>query len=452
MKSSITEPTRTLTVASMAPLLVLTNYTVPMVTLPRTAQDLGAGPTGPVWILGSIALGLSSLLLVSGGLADDYGRRRVLLAGTGVLAVASLVAAVSTAVPLFVAARLVQGGASAAMLAASLGIVGHAYPSGTERVRATGRYGAMIGLGTAVGPLVSGMLATVTSWRAVYWLMAAAAVALAAVSARTLEESRAAEPRRFDVPGVVLLTLGVAALLAGVTEGRLGWSRPVVEIALLVAVVLIAAFVLVERRRGEPLIDLELFRRPLFLVSTGGALVVGAAIVGLLSFLPSVLQQAYGMTPMTTALLFFVWSGTSFVASLLTRHVRLAAGGRLASGMVLTALGFCGLIGVGSSLSLPMVLAGLLVSGVGSGLINSSITHLAIESVPAHRVSMGSGANNTARYIGSSLGAAGVALAVGGFGVQEGATVAVVACIALTGLTAVVALGSTRATSVARRP
>ncbi|MET7465481.1 MFS transporter [Nonomuraea sp. NPDC005501] len=442
--SSITElttrPRLGPAVASLAPLLVLTNYTVPMVTLPDTARALGAGPTGPVWILGSVALGLSSVLLVSGGLADDHGRKRVLVIGTGVLAAASVVAALATAVPLFVAARFAQGAASAAMLAASLGLVGHAYPTGPERVRATGRYGAMIGLGTAVGPLVSGALASVASWRAAYWLVAGCALALMAVSARVLEESRSPEPRRFDVPGVVLLSVGVAALVAGVTESRLGWGRPVVLTAFAVAVALGVAFVAAERRRPDPLLDLELFRRPAFLVATGGALVVGAAIVGLLSYLPSVLQQARGLTPMGTGLLFGLWSSLSFVVSLLSRHVRLRTAGRFALGLALSAAGFTGLLGAGSDGSMVPVVAGLAVSGIGSGLVNSSITHLAIESVPAHRVSMGSGANNTARYVGSSLGAAGVAAAVGQLGTASGGTVAVAGCVVLTAATAVAAL------------
>ncbi|MEO3873040.1 MFS transporter [Nonomuraea sp. B12E4] len=443
--SSMIEPTvrrGTLAVASSAPLLVLTNFTVPMVTLPQATRSLGAGPTGPVWILGGISLGLSAVLLVSGGLADDYGRKRVLVAGAGVLAAASVVAAVSPVVAVFVLARVVQGGASAAMLAASLGIVGHAVPSGAARIRATGRYGAMIGLGTALGPLLSGALAAMASWRAVYWLLAGGALVLVVVSARVLEESRAATPRRFDVPGVVLLTLGVAALVAGVTEGRSGWGRPVVLVAFAAGAVLVCAFVAVQRRRAEPLLDLELFRRPVFLVATGGALVVGAAVVGLLSYLPSVLQTGQGLTPLQAALLFCVWSGLSFVSSLLARHVRLGAAARLALGLGLSATGFAGLLGVGSALSLPPVVAGLAVSGVGAGLINSSITHLAIESVPAHRVSMGSGANNTARYVGSSLGAAGIAAVIGGLGPDLGTTVAVVACMVLTAGTAVAALAT----------
>ncbi|MFD1933552.1 MULTISPECIES: MFS transporter [Nonomuraea] len=420
-----------LTVAASAPLLVLTNYTAPMVTLPDTAMALGAGPTGPVWILSAIALGLSSLLLVAGGLADDYGRKRTLVAGTAVLAVASVVAATAPNVPVFVAARLVQGAASAAVLAASLGIVGHAFPSGAPRLRATAVYGAMMGLGTAVGPLLSGLLAVLTSWRAIYWVVAVAALALTVAAAVTLEESRAAQRRRIDLPGVLLLTLGVAALVAGVTEGRMGWARPIVAVAFAVSALLLVAFAVAEHRSREPLLDLALFRRPRFLVATGGALVVGAAVIGLLSYLPTVLQAAHGMTPLSTALLFGAWSGTSFVSSLAVGRVRLGASSRLSLGLVLSAVGFAGLLGVVADFSLPLTIAGLVVSGVGSGLINSSLTHLAIESVPQHRVSMGSGANNTARYVGSSLGAAAMAAVIGAHGMEAGVLVTLIACIVL---------------------
>ena len=185
---------------------------------------------------------------------------------------------------------------------------------------------------------------------------------------------------------------------------------------------------------------MELFRSPVFLVATGGALVVGAAVVGLMSYLPTVLQTVHGLTPLATALLFMLWSGLSFLAALLSRQLRLPTAARLALGLALTALGFGGLLGLGGTFVPVLVVGGLAVSGVGAGLINSSITHLAIESVPSHRVSMGSGANNTARYVGSSLGAAGVAGVIGGFGAQQGVVIAVAACIALTGVTAVAAL------------
>ncbi|MCC5577964.1 MFS transporter [Microtetraspora sp. AC03309] len=416
----------TLAVACAAPLLALVNYTVPMVTLPETARALDAGPTGPVWMLNSVTLGLAVSLLLAGGFADDHGRRRVYALGMASLAVSSAIVALSDGVPVFVFGRFAQGVASAAVLAASLGIVGHAYPAGPERLRATGRYGAMLGLGIAVGPLVSGGLAALSSWRSVYWVMGGAAAALAVLAVRTLPESRAAKRRRLDVPGTVTLTLGLAALVTGVTEGRLGWTRPVVLAAFAAAALLLIAFALVETRRREPLIDMDLFRHPPFVAATGGALVTGVAIIGLMSYLPSVLQLSLGMTPVGTAALLAVWSGASFVSALLTPRVRLATRARLALGLLLAAAGSLPLLGTVAHWSAAPVIAGLLVAGIGSGLINASLTHLAIESVPSHWVSMGSGANNTARYVGSSVGAALMAAVVGGHGLAAGTDITII--------------------------
>ncbi|WP_066943148.1 MFS transporter [Microtetraspora fusca] len=427
----------TLAVACAAPLLALVNYTAPMVTLPEAARALDAGPTGPVWMLNAVTLGLAVSLLLAGGLADDHGRRRVYVIGMASLAVSSAIVALAGDVPMFVFGRIVQGVASAALLAASLGVVGEVVPPGPERARATGWYGAMLGLGIAVGPLVSGGLAALSSWRGVYWLTAACSVVLAVLAARTLPARTEPRPgRRLDVPGAVTLTLGLAALVTGVTEGRLGWSRPVVLASLAAAAVLLAAFALVEVRRPEPLIDMGLFQSPSFLVATGGALVTGIAIIGLMSYLPTVLQSALGMTQLATAAVFAVWSGTSFVAALLAPRLRLAARGRLALGLLLSAVGSLALLGTTAHWSAPRALAGLLVAGIGSGLLNGSLTHLAIESVPRHRASMGSGANNTARYVGSSVGAALTAAVIAGQGLATGTDLVIVACAAAAALTA----------------
>ncbi|WP_067130707.1 MFS transporter [Microtetraspora malaysiensis] len=431
----------TLAVACAAPLLALINYTAPMVTLPEAARALDAGPTGPVWMLNAVTLGLAVSLLLAGGLADDHGRRRVYVIGMASLAVSSAIVALAGGVPTFVLGRFAQGVSSAALLAASLGVVGEVVPPGPERVRATGRYGAMLGLGIAIGPLVSGGLAALSSWRGVYWLTAACSVVLAVLAARTLPARTEPRPeqqagRRLDVPGAVTLTLGLAALVTGVTEARLGWSRPVVLTALAAAAVLLTLFALVEVRRPAPLIDMGLFRRPSFLVATGGALVTGIAIVGLMSYLPTVLQSALGMTQLATAAVFAFWSGTSFVAALLAPRLRLAARGRLALGLLLSAAGSLALLGTMAHWSAPRALAGLLVAGIGSGLVNASLTHLAIESVPRHRASMGSGANNTARYVGSSVGAALTAAVTAGQGLAAGTDLMIVACAAAAALTA----------------
>ncbi|MDP9867010.1 MULTISPECIES: MFS transporter [Streptosporangium] len=421
-------PDLTLALTCAAPLLVLINYTAPMVTLPQAARALGSGPAGPAWLLNAIALGLAALLLIAGDLADNYGRRRIYLAGMWALAAASVMAALSVNTAMFVTARLVQGAASAGLLTASLGALGHAFPEGRGRLHATGRYGAMLGLGIAVGPLISGGLAAVAGWRAVYWVVAAAAVPLALLGAGLLPESRAAERRPLDLPGVLLLASGLAALVTAVTEGRGGWSQPVVAVAAAAAALLLGSFAVVERRRPVPLLDLGLFRRPLFAVATGGALVVGMVVIGLMSFLPTVLQLARGLSPLGSAALFAVWSGTSFLTALQARRLPLAGRGRLALGLLLSAAGTLPLLDVAGHAPWVRIVLGLAVAGIGSGLINASLTHLAIESVPPHRAGMGSGANNTARYVGSPLGVALMAAVVGTAGLSAGTDGALVVC------------------------
>jgi len=430
----------TLVVACAAVFLVLLNYTVPAMTLPPTAADLGAGVTGPAWILNGIALGLSALLLVAGVIADEYGRRRTYLAGMALLALSDALAAAAPTTAVFVAARVVQGGASAALLAAGLGAVGHAYPAGPPRLKATGYYGAMFGLGIFVGPFVAAGVTMLAGWRTTYWMIAAVAVLLTGVAARLLPESRAERPRRLDLPGVITLSLGFAALLTGLTEGRLGWTRPLVPIAFGLAAVLLLAFTLIERRRAEPLFDLGLLRRPLFAVATGGALVSGITIISVMTYLPNVLQLAHGFPPIGTAVLFGVWSGASFVVSLQARRVRLGSRAQFALGLALSGVAYLPMLGVGDHWSAVPVVLGLLVGGVGSGFINAALAHLAIESVPPAQGSMGAGANNTARYVGSALGIAAMASIVGAQGLGPGIDIVLIASAAVLAVTTLACL------------
>ncbi|MQY08469.1 MFS transporter [Actinomadura macrotermitis] len=398
-----------------ATLIALMNYTAPMAVLADTAASLHAGATARIWLMSSISLGLAAALLAVGSLADDHGRRRVFLLGGLLLAASSAACAVAPGAGVFVAGRIVQGAASAALLATGLGILGTAY-TGAERVRATGVWGAMLGLGIALGPIASAAFA-VADWRLWYWATAAASLALTAASARALPESRAAVRRGLDLPGTLTMAGGVTALLTAVTLGRTGWTRPAVLVSLAIAAVLLAAFPLVEARRRAPMLEPGLFRRPAFLLSVTGALVTGLGIIGVMSYLVTVLDVALGMTPLTAALLFAVWSGLSFLVALQARRLptRFAAGRLLAVALLVNAAGELALLGLAPGTHWWRLLPGLVVAGIGSGLGNAMLARVAVESVPPERASMGSGANNTARYIGASLGVAGaIAIASSG--------------------------------------
>ncbi|MGW2559111.1 MFS transporter [Streptomyces sp. NPDC001514] len=445
-----TAPGATLAVTSAATAVALMNYTAPMLTLPDMAAAFGTPPSAQAWLLNGTPLGLAALLLVAGALADDYGRRRVFLAGTLALAVTTGIGAFADSTLTFTVARIAQGAASAAILASSLGLLVHVFPAGTARIRATGVWGAFVSAGIAAGPLLAGALGTV-DWRLVYGVLALAALATGALAFRTLAESRAPHAGRPDLPGALTLGLALTALLTALTLGRDGWLRAPVGLLAAASVVLLAVFVLVERRSTDPMIDLGLFRRPLFLSASSGALFTGLAVIGLFSYLPTMLQQATRISPLGAAWLFLLWSGTAFLVALQAKRLpgRVTARHQLALGFVLSAAGVLAMLGaVSPAGGWGRLLPGLAVAGVGSGLLNAALPRLSVESVPPERAAMGSGANNTARYIGSSAGVA-LTIAVASAGTNAALTVS--AGLSLLGAVAVLAFRPGRAVPRAPR-
>lgn len=401
-------PAATLAVTSAATAVALMTYTAPMITLGDTAAALHTAPSAQAWLLNGTPLGLAALLLVVGSLADDYGRRRLFVLGTFALGITTALGALAPNTLLFTLARIAQGAASAAVLAASLGLLVHAFPTAAGRVRATGVWGAFVSGGIALGPVVAGAMTGLADWRWAYGLLAALTLLVAAFAPRALTESRSPHRGRPDLPGALTLGLALVALLAALTLGRDGWLRAPIGVLVAAAVVLLAAFVTVERRSASPMLDLSLLRRPLFLASTAGAFFTGLSVIALFSYVPTLIQRTMGVTPMGTAGLFLFWSGASFVVALQARRLagRVSPRHQLAVGFVLHAIAAATMLGASGSGHWTRLLPGLLVSGIGSGLLNAALPLLAVESVPVARAAMGSGANNTARYIGSAAGVA----------------------------------------------
>src|SRR5262245_30812778 len=404
-------------VTAWATLLVVAVFSSGIMTMGETARSLQTGLAGQTWGLSGMSLGLATALLTVGALADDLGRRRVLVWSAWLLAATSAVAATAPTIEVFVAARVLQGVAGAGVIAASLATIGHAFPDGHARTRATGVWGAAIGAGIALGPLVGAVVTDLLDWRSSYWLQAAAAAALAPAAA-TLAESRAERPRPIDLPGVATLGASMALLTAGLVTGRQSWDGT--AIAMLAAgAALLAAFAALELRSRAPMLDLGLAREPLFVASIAGALFTGLGVIGLMSYSPIVYVGGLGASLLGGAMLLVAWSGTSAVVALMARRLpaRVASHTRLSIGLGVTAVGELGLTGLGAGSSWLHLVPGLAVAGVGSGLSNAALGRLAVESVPPDRAGMGSGANNTARYLGGGAGVAvvvAVASAAGG--------------------------------------
>ncbi|WP_335990741.1 MFS transporter [Glycomyces sp. MUSA5-2] len=399
--------TRTGTVLALlcaAPLLVILNYSTPLILAPQTAAHLHAGETGQTWIINAISLGLAVPLLTSGNLADNHGRRRVLTAGAWLFAAAVLLAALAPNTAVFATARVIQGAASAALLTASLGIMGAVFTGPDERRRATAVYGAMMGLGVGAGAVLAAGLDAALGWNGPYWLYAAAAAALAVAGRLVLPESRAEHPRRADIAGTVTLGLGVAALMSGLTLGRQDWSDPVVVALLAAAAVCSAAFIVVQLRAREPMLDPGLFARPAFLIASLGALATGIAVISMMSYLPTVYQSDSVLGSVETAVVVALWSTAAFVVSLQVKRFNLTPAMLLVLALVVAGAGSALLTGLSDGWSWWHAAPALLVAGAGYGAANPALTRLSIDSVPADRGGMGSGVNNTMRYIGTAAG------------------------------------------------
>jgi MFS family permease len=399
---------RTLLVAVSGTFLALALFTTPFGSLAEVAAVLGAGPGGQTWMLSSMSVGLTAGLLIAGALADDYGKRRMFVAGAALIAVCCLLGVATTSAPLFIIGRVGQGLGAAAVISCSLGLIGHTFPTGAARVRASGLWGASVGAGIAFGPVLAALLNSSLGWRWPYLLLAVLAGAVALAGRFLLPESVSGRPRRVDLPGALLLGSGTVALLAGLVTGRGGWTSPATVVLLGAGLALLAGFVLVEWRteRGDrdPLLELGLLRRPDFGAVTVAGVATGLGIIAAMSYAPIVLERGLHSSALTGALVIVIWSGVSVPVALVARKLKIDGDAQLAAGLLLVAVGLCLLTALHAGDGLGRLVPGLVIAGIGSGVLNAALGRQAVASVPPERAGMGSGVNNTARYIGSAIG------------------------------------------------
>lgn len=402
-ETAVTE--RPLLLVALGTALVLVTYVTPMATVPATTLDLGAGSGARAWILSSMSIGLAAALLGSGTVGDAVGRRRTYVVGLVLLGVGSLVCAAAPDAGVFIAARVLEGVGGAAVLACGLAVLAHAFPAPAERARATGLWGASVGLGISAGALLAAGLDIGTGWREAYAAVGLVALALVVPSARWLPESTSEHPRRIDVAGVATLAVALTLLVSGLTEVRSGVSMGSV-LLLLGGAAGLAAYVAIESRVAEPMLDLGLLRSAPFLAATLGALLLGLGVIALTSNIPTLVQLGLGGTLWTATWLVLGWSATSVVASLVVRRVRVPLSGPalIAVASAVVGVGQLLALGITTTSSAWRLAPSMVVAGLATGVLNAVLGREAVASVPADRSAMGSGSNNTARYLGAACG------------------------------------------------
>ncbi|NUW43389.1 MFS transporter [Nonomuraea rhodomycinica] len=398
-----------LAVACLGQFMVLLDSTIVGAALPDMQRRLHTGLTGLQWIVDAYVLLVAMLLLSGGVFADRFGRKRVFLAGVAVFTAASVLCAVAPSIGWLIAGRVAQGVGAAALSPASLALLAAAYPVAQERVKAIGLWAGFSGIGLAAGPLAGGVLVETFGWPAIFLVNAPIGVLLLLAGLRVLGESRNPGAPAIDVPGTVLSVLGVGALTYGLIEGgSRGWTSPVILGTFAAAVLVLAVFVVVERRRPAPMLPLRLFRQRLFTVSNTAMVVVGFALMGSSFFFSQFFVYVQGSSVLLAGLQTLPATLAMVVVSPFAGRFAARYGFRIVVtiGLALAGVGLLTLGLTHADTGYANVWWRLAIIGIGFALTMSPLTGAAIQAVSPQEGGLASGVSSTTRQIGAVLGVA----------------------------------------------
>jgi EmrB/QacA subfamily drug resistance transporter len=399
-----------LALLSAVQFMVVLDIAIVNVALPSIKVDLGFSQENLQWVISAYALVFGGFLLLGGRAADVLGRRRIFLAGLVVFTVASLFAGLAWSEASLIGARAFQGLGAAIISPAALSILSTTFAEGRERNIALGVWGAVGGFGAAAGVLLGGILTDALSWEWIFFVnvpVGATAFLLAPV---LLTESRDARVRRFDLPGAVLVTSGLSALVYAITKaGQDGWLAGPTVGFFAAALALLVGFVAWETRHPEPLMRLGILRIRTVSGANVAGFIMGTALFSMFLMLTLYMQQVLGYSPLKTGVAYLAVAGTAIVWSAVAAQLVTRVGVKpvLVAGMTFLTAGlvFFTQVSVGGSY-LSDLLPGFLLIGVGIGFSFVPISIAALAGVERTEAGLASGLINTSQQIGGALGIA----------------------------------------------
>ena len=396
-------------VAASLPMFMSTLDNLVMTSaLPVIHRALDASIEQLQWMMNSYTLGFATLMLAAATLGDRWGRRRVFVGGITLFTLASIGSALATTADGLILARAVQGAGAAAIMPLSLTLLAGAVPP-VRRAMAIGIWGGVSGLGVALGPVIGGAVVDGFSWQAIFWLNVPVAAVAIPLILRALPESHGRR-QPLDVVGLVLVGTGVLAGVWGIVRANeLGWGSARVAGALVLAVVLIAAFVVHEGRTAHPLVPLRLFRSRSFSVANVASLAFSLGMFGAVFLLTQYLQIVGGYTPLEAGIRTLPWTAAPMVVAPLAGLIAPRVGVRvlLGSGLALQALGLAWLALLADA-STPYgdLVPGFILAGIGMGLTFAPSATAVLADMAPEDHATASSTNATIREIGVALGIA----------------------------------------------
>jgi EmrB/QacA subfamily drug resistance transporter len=398
----------TLILVCVATFMLLLDITIVNVALPDIQRDLGASLSSLQWVVDAYALTLATFLMVAGSLGDRLGRRRIFSIGFGLFTFASFLCGIAHDPTLLNLARGLQGIGGGAMFATALALIAQDF-EGPERATAIGAWGATIGGAVAIGPLVGGLLTEGLGWEWIFFINVPIGITAVVLTERKLVNVAATDPQPIDWPGLVTFSGGLFLLILGLIRGNPeGWGSSVIVASLVGAVVLLAAFVVVEARSDHAMLDLELFRKPSFTGVSITAWALSAGMFAMFLYITLYIQNVLGYSPLEAGLRFLPLTLLSFFVAPAAARVMDRVGVRnlMSVGLTCVGVGLLAMRGLSGDSGWTDLLLGFLLTGFGIGLTNPGIASTAIGVVPAARSGMASGINSTFRQVGISTGVA----------------------------------------------
>ncbi|MFD4241743.1 MFS transporter [Streptomyces sp. NPDC058525] len=396
---------------SFAMLIVSLDQYIVVVALPDIARDLGYSARTLQSVISAYAVASAGFLLFGGRAADLLGRRRILVTGLALYAGASLAGALATGPGLLLAARAVQGLGGALVFPTTLALINTTFAEGRTRNRALGIWGGAGAAGLVIGVLLGGLLTQAFGWEAVFLVnVALAGPALLLAFVLIPRDGAREKGRSFDLPGALSVTLGVTLIVFALVQGPgLGWLSPGVLGSAVVGPVLIAAFVVIERRSGDPLMPPGLLAKPHLVTGVVIAFMFMATFGSVLYFLSVYFQEVLGYDALRTGAGFLlptavVVAGSATAGRLVTRF------GLRPTLVASLAVGALGAVGLGLAISpdgsYAGLVPGLVALGIGDGVVFTAMFIAAATGVPDRQQGIASGIASTGSGAGAAVGLA----------------------------------------------
>jgi EmrB/QacA subfamily drug resistance transporter len=394
----------------LAAFVINLDTTLVNVALPTLTRELGATTAQLQWVVDAYNLVFAALLLTSGSLSDQYGRKGMLLVGLGVFGLASFVGGYANSPAELIAARAVMGLGAAMTFPATLSLLTGVFTTRKERALSIGLWGATAGVAIALGPIVGGFLLEHYSWSSIFYALGPVSLAVIALVALFVPRSAKPSAHRLDVPGLVLSGSFMGLLVYTIIEApNRGWGSPASIVGFAGSAALLMAFIVGERRADAPMLDVRLFTNMRFSAASASVTIAFFTLFGFIFLITQFFQFVRGYSPLSTGVHLLPVAISVAVGSTVGTRLAVRVGTKtvVTSGLALQALFYFWVASdISPTLSYAIIAVQMVVFGLGMGLTSAPATESIMGAVSARQAGVGSAVNDSTRLLGGTLGVA----------------------------------------------